>query len=148
MSPRKNSGRPSAASSGGGRSGGGKYARPAPDPDEIARSFGYQHTESDATGDWVVRKVTGAAAGKTYRCPGCDHQRVPGGTLYRQVYSSGDPVTWFFGVSLARPDGSAVSAYESLAAPSQQAASAGRRVADADVAALVQDERLRFPGAG
>jgi hypothetical protein len=79
MSPRKNSGRPPAASSGrGGRSGGGKYARPAPDPDEIARSFGYQHTESDAAGDWIVRKVTGAAAGKTYRCPGCDHEIPPG----------------------------------------------------------------------
>jgi hypothetical protein len=32
--------------------------------------------------DWVVRSVPGAsAAGKAYRCPGCD-QLVPGGTAH------------------------------------------------------------------
>ena len=27
---------------------------------------------------WQVRPVTGAATRKTYRCPGCDHEIVPG----------------------------------------------------------------------
>ena len=75
MSPRKNSGRPNGAAGSGG--GGGKHARPAPDPDDLRRAFGYQHTESDARGDWIVRQVTGAAATKTYRCPGCDHEIPP-----------------------------------------------------------------------
>jgi hypothetical protein len=29
-------------------------------------------------GDWVVRQVPGAAAAKTYRCPGCDQEIRPG----------------------------------------------------------------------
>ena len=36
--------------------------------------------EEAADGDWVVRRLTGAASGKTYRCPGCDQvipARVP-----------------------------------------------------------------------
>ncbi|MCX6421913.1 MAG: hypothetical protein NT180_06035 [Actinobacteria bacterium] len=28
-------------------------------------------------GDWVVRRVTGAAATKAYRCPGCDQEIRP-----------------------------------------------------------------------
>jgi hypothetical protein len=63
VSPRKNS----------------KWSRPNPDPDDLARSFGYQRTESDPVGEeWIVRQVTGAAATKTYRCPGCDHEIPPG----------------------------------------------------------------------
>jgi hypothetical protein len=34
--------------------------------------------ESHPDGDWNVRTVTGAAAVKTYRCPGCDHEIRPG----------------------------------------------------------------------
>ena len=30
--------------------------------------------ESGSDGDWLVRPVTGAAATKTYRCPGCDQE--------------------------------------------------------------------------
>jgi hypothetical protein len=30
--------------------------------------------EEAADGDWVVRPVTGATTGKTYRCPGCDQE--------------------------------------------------------------------------
>jgi hypothetical protein len=79
VSPRKNSGRPSPGSAGrGGRSGSGKYGRPTPDPDHLGRAFGHQHTESDVRGDWIVRQVTGAAANKPYRCPGCDHEIPPG----------------------------------------------------------------------
>jgi hypothetical protein len=35
--------------------------------------------EEAADGDWVVRRVTGAGTGKTYRCPGCD-QEIASGT--------------------------------------------------------------------
>jgi hypothetical protein len=30
--------------------------------------------EQGADGEWLVRPVTGEAAVKTYRCPGCDHE--------------------------------------------------------------------------
>jgi hypothetical protein len=40
---------------------------------------GPEHTESGPDGDWVVRLVPGASAGKAYRCPGCD-QEIPAGT--------------------------------------------------------------------
>ncbi|HEY9475686.1 MAG TPA: hypothetical protein VIS06_17775 [Mycobacteriales bacterium] len=33
-----------------------------------------QRVQEWADGDWIVRPVTGAAAGKAYRCPGCDQQ--------------------------------------------------------------------------
>jgi hypothetical protein len=28
--------------------------------------------------DWVVRPIAGSASGKSYRCPGCDQEIVPG----------------------------------------------------------------------
>ncbi len=39
---------------------------------------GVDRIESAGDGDWVVRPVTGAAATKSYRCPGCDHEIYPG----------------------------------------------------------------------
>jgi hypothetical protein len=33
--------------------------------------------ESWPDGDYVVRRVTGSAATKAYRCPGCDHEIRP-----------------------------------------------------------------------
>jgi hypothetical protein len=30
--------------------------------------------EQAADGDWVVRALSGASTGKTYRCPGCDQE--------------------------------------------------------------------------
>ncbi|MBO2456488.1 ATP/GTP-binding protein [Actinomadura violacea] len=60
MSPRKNrravSGKPS-------QGGGGGWA---------------QQTEDGPDGEWIVRSITGAAAVKAYRCPGCD-QEIPRG---------------------------------------------------------------------
>lgn len=35
------------------------------------RSAAVTRRESAADGDWVVRSVPGSAAGKDYRCPGC-----------------------------------------------------------------------------
>jgi hypothetical protein len=42
---------------------------------------GATRREAAPDGDWLVRPVTGAAATKTYRCPGCD-QEVPPGTAH------------------------------------------------------------------
>ena len=39
---------------------------------------GLQRRETHADGEWFVRSVSGAASTKTYRCPGCDHEVVPG----------------------------------------------------------------------
>ncbi|HEY1003080.1 MAG TPA: hypothetical protein VGD83_25900 [Streptosporangiaceae bacterium] len=33
---------------------------------------GPERVESWPDGDWVVRRVPGAATAKAYRCPGCD----------------------------------------------------------------------------
>ena len=47
-------------------------------------------TEEWPDGDWVVRTVTGQAATKTYRCPGCDHEVVPG-VAHLVVWRTGEP---------------------------------------------------------
>jgi hypothetical protein len=44
--------------------------------------------DDDADG-WQVRPVTGAAATKTYRCPGCDHEVLPG-TPHIVAWHDGD----------------------------------------------------------
>jgi hypothetical protein len=33
--------------------------------------------EEHGDGEWVVRRITGAGATKTYRCPGCDQEIRP-----------------------------------------------------------------------
>ncbi|HLZ37042.1 MAG TPA: ATP/GTP-binding protein [Mycobacteriales bacterium] len=38
--------------------------------------------------DWVVRPVTGAAATKRYRCPGCTHE-IPSGTPHMVAWPDG-----------------------------------------------------------
>ncbi|MEP6760073.1 MAG: hypothetical protein ABJA93_01750 [Sporichthyaceae bacterium] len=44
--------------------------------DQLARGAGRRETGPE--GDWLVRSVAGAAATKTYRCPGCDQEIRPG----------------------------------------------------------------------
>lgn len=39
---------------------------------------GSEHTETWRDEDWAVRPVVGSAAGKHYRCPGCDQEIPPG----------------------------------------------------------------------
>ncbi|MEV0093328.1 ATP/GTP-binding protein [Streptomyces sp. NPDC050738] len=69
MSPRRN--RPSGGESPSEPSDGGGGAGPD--------RFGLQRTESWQGEEWLVRMVSGAAAaGKRYRCPGCD-QEIPSG---------------------------------------------------------------------
>jgi hypothetical protein len=40
-------------------------------------------------GDWVVRRVTGSAATKPYRCPGCDQEIRPA-TPHTVAYVMGE----------------------------------------------------------
>jgi hypothetical protein len=52
----------------------------AKDVDEPAIYSGIESVEFDVDGEeWVVRRVSGAsaAAGKAYRCPGCDQEIPP-----------------------------------------------------------------------
>jgi hypothetical protein len=49
---------------------------------------GATRLESGPDGDWLVRTVTGAAATKTYRCPGCD-QEIPPGTAHLVSWPEG-----------------------------------------------------------
>ncbi|WP_415951746.1 ATP/GTP-binding protein [Streptomyces sp. KLOTTS4A1] len=73
MSPRKN--RPKGA----GRSGrGGDAGSEAP----ALRYGGFERLEDHQGEEYCVRQVAGAsAAGKTYRCPGCD-QQIPSGVAH------------------------------------------------------------------
>lgn len=50
-----------------------------PEPDDGVRLPGGERREQHPDGEWAVRPVTGAAAVKDYRCPGCD-QLIPAGT--------------------------------------------------------------------
>jgi hypothetical protein len=50
----------------------GQAAEPSP------VRLGPQEVQAWPDGDWVVRQVPGAAATKTYRCPGCDQEILPG----------------------------------------------------------------------
>jgi hypothetical protein len=47
---------------------------------------GAESVEEWPDGDWVVRSVAGAA-GKTYRCPGCD-QEIPAGVAHLVAWPS------------------------------------------------------------
>ncbi len=60
-----------------GGSGGDKRAAATQDHDQEVR-LGPPRTELWPDGEWIVRHVPGAAATKTYRCPGCDQELVPG----------------------------------------------------------------------
>ncbi|MET4094778.1 ATP/GTP-binding protein [Arthrobacter sp. UYCu712] len=67
-----------------GRAAAGKAAKPGtrggPVPEldlERARS-GIARRESAPDGEWMVRSITAAKAGKTYICPGCFTAVLPG----------------------------------------------------------------------
>jgi len=47
--------------------------------------------EQRADGRWVVRTMSGAAATKAYRCPGC-HQVIPAGVAHLVVWPSLPPI--------------------------------------------------------
>ncbi|HEX3593155.1 MAG TPA: hypothetical protein VHV74_26315 [Pseudonocardiaceae bacterium] len=43
-------------------------------PRDLSSSVGWARPE----GQWLVRQVPASSATKTYRCPGCDHEILPG----------------------------------------------------------------------
>jgi hypothetical protein len=59
------------------------------DPDKQP-AFGPPQTQTWPDGDWVVRQVPGAAATKTYRCPGCD-QEIRSGVPHVVVWPAQAP---------------------------------------------------------
>jgi hypothetical protein len=69
----------------GGNSIGGSLAAVSPRKARRAAAeappavrLGPPQTQTWPDGEWVVRAVPGAAASKTYRCPGCDQEIWPG----------------------------------------------------------------------
>ncbi|MFC0599461.1 ATP/GTP-binding protein [Streptomyces palmae] len=44
----------------------------------LADRYGLGHTEDWQGEEWVVRQISGGAAVKHYRCPGCDQEIPPG----------------------------------------------------------------------
>lgn len=57
----------------------GGRPQPREDDDTELRLPGGERRELHRDGEWAVRPVTGQAAAKAYRCPGCD-QLIPPGT--------------------------------------------------------------------
>ncbi|MGO4535560.1 hypothetical protein [Leifsonia sp. 2MCAF36] len=58
-----------------GRVGG----RPEDEPDDLERLLtGWRRTESRRGGEWNVQPVSAAQAQKTYVCPGCGRDILPG----------------------------------------------------------------------
>jgi len=51
--------------------------RPDPPPRGLLGA-GVDRTVSGPDGDWVVRELRGATSTKTYRCPGCAQDILPG----------------------------------------------------------------------
>ncbi|PRY01804.1 hypothetical protein [Allonocardiopsis opalescens] len=66
-----------------------RNARRRDEPPPTGRIGGIPRAESGPDGDWVVRAVTGAAADKTYVCPGCE-QRIGAGVPHTVAWPSGD----------------------------------------------------------
>src|ERR1035441_10283733 len=52
--------------------------QPGGDGSETTARLGPPQEQEWPDGVWVVRRVPGAAAAKTYRCPGCDQEIIPG----------------------------------------------------------------------
>ena len=65
-----------------------RKARRRVDEARPLRTDGVPMAESGPDGDWMVRPLSGAAATKLYRCPGCDHEIRPG-TPHVVVWRSG-----------------------------------------------------------
>jgi hypothetical protein len=62
-----------------------------PERPESSGYFGLEDRQSAPDGDWLVRPISGAAAAKTYRCPGCD-QEIPPGVPHLVAWQADRPV--------------------------------------------------------
>ena len=63
--------------------------QPAPRGPRAARSATAGRVEVGADGEWQVRQVSGSAATRDYRCPGCD-QVIPAGTPHLVAWPAAD----------------------------------------------------------
>ncbi|MEU8221160.1 hypothetical protein [Kribbella sp. NPDC048915] len=59
-----------------------KWQRPVSDRPLFG---GSQTREVKADGEWIVRRISGSASAKSYRCPGCD-QLIPPATPHVVVW--------------------------------------------------------------
>jgi hypothetical protein len=57
---------------------GAKQAADDPAGGQPVARLGLPQVQEWPDGEWVVRQVPGAAATKTYRCPGCNQEILPG----------------------------------------------------------------------
>ena len=119
-----------------------KTAGPIPDA-QFAQARDWQSAYTTSDGDVLVMMGHAEELGG-WRCRDCDEEKVAGGTLYRQDYSTDAGATWWFTISFVRDDGSFVNVLESVGAPDQQGARDQRHVSDAQMAALARDPRLTF----
>ena len=46
--------------------------------DDVRVRRGVERVQAGRDGDWLVRQIPGDASVKTYRCPGCDQEIIPG----------------------------------------------------------------------
>ncbi|NSC23947.1 ATP/GTP-binding protein [Streptomyces albus subsp. chlorinus] len=74
MSPRRNRPRSGALNSAKAAAGNGSAAR----RDDRGDRYGLERTEDWRGEEWAVRQISGGAAIKHYRCPGCDQEIPPG----------------------------------------------------------------------
>nr|WP_079166123.1 ATP/GTP-binding protein [Streptomyces oceani] len=58
---------------------------------EPGRSYGLERVDEWRGEEWLVRPVGGGAAGKRYRCPGCD-QEIPAGVAHVVAWARHGPV--------------------------------------------------------
>ena len=56
---------------------GRKNRRREDGPQRGPAEYGLESVEEHPDGDWVVRRITGSASTKAYRCPGCDQEIRP-----------------------------------------------------------------------
>lgn len=77
MSPRRNRSRSGAAPSAKAARTGTAASRDGDGRDGRPR-YGLERTEEWRGEEWAVRQISGGAALKHYRCPGCDQEIAPG----------------------------------------------------------------------
>lgn len=68
---------------------GRKHRRRPQEPPPVGPAQPGRSVESHPDGDWIVQRITGAAAAKPYRCPGCDHE-VPMATPHVVAWPAED----------------------------------------------------------
>jgi hypothetical protein len=115
---------------------------PIPDAG-FARAEDWQATYTTDVGQVLV--ITGLPVELGgWRCRDCDTEKVAGGTLYRETYSTNGNQTWWFGTYFVGDDGRFVNVFEAVTAPDEQTAGTQRLLTDSDIAGLVEDPKLGF----